>query len=160
MRVTHPVQADLRVPVAGREVGFGLWGGALGRGAVTHALMSTLRLLATLLVPALVGALGPAAGALTRTAHTQHINTFWHHAHAYSELPRLLTQYSWPYALLLYNKNKNLLKFIIACLLKWMTINATSLFSICFNKCKLQLHQTLLHAENISSHHWILSFNQ
>ncbi len=77
--VTHPVQADLCVPVARSEVGFGLRGGALGRGSVTHALMSALRLLTTLLVPALVGALGPAAGALTRTAHTPHIQLHTSH---------------------------------------------------------------------------------
>lgn len=60
----HPVEADLRLSVAGGEVGLGLRGGALGAHAVAHALVGTLGLLPALLVASLVGALGGAARTL------------------------------------------------------------------------------------------------
>ena len=61
---THPVEADLRLSVAGGEVGLGLRGGAHGSDSVAHSLVRTLRLVPALLVAALVGAFGGAAGAL------------------------------------------------------------------------------------------------
>lgn len=54
--VTHSVETDLSFSVAGGEVGLGLRRGALGADAVTHALVSTLRLLSALLVTTLVNA--------------------------------------------------------------------------------------------------------
>lgn len=64
---THPVEADLGLSVAGREVGLGLRCGALRADPVTHALVSALRLLSTLLITTLVGALSGTTGTLTGT---------------------------------------------------------------------------------------------
>lgn len=69
--VPHPVEADLSLSVAGGEVGLGLRCGALGADAVTHALMSTLRLLSALLVATLVRALGGATRTLAGAGGTE-----------------------------------------------------------------------------------------
>ena len=52
---THPVEADLSLSMAGCEVSLGLRRGALGTDAITHALVSALRLLSALLITTLVG---------------------------------------------------------------------------------------------------------
>lgn len=49
-----PIEADLSLSVAGGEVGFGLGCGALSADSITHALVSTLRLLSALVVTTLV----------------------------------------------------------------------------------------------------------
>lgn len=71
MPASHPVEADLRLSVAGGEVGLGLGGGALGAHAVAHALVSALRLLSALLVATLVRALGGAARTLAGAGGTE-----------------------------------------------------------------------------------------
>lgn len=67
LRLSHPVEADLGLSVAGGEVGLGLRRGALGASSVAHALVSTLRLLPALLIAALVGAAACAARTLAGT---------------------------------------------------------------------------------------------
>lgn len=73
----------MSLSVAGGEVGLGLRRGALGADAVTHALMSALRLLSALLVATLVRALSGATRTLAgaggtekRGGHNRHIGAF------------------------------------------------------------------------------------
>lgn len=66
---THPVEADLSLSVAGGEVGLGLRRGALGAVALTHAMVSALRLLSALVTASLVNAFA----CTTRTL----AGTFW-----------------------------------------------------------------------------------
>lgn len=64
---SYPVEADLRLLVAGGEVGLGLRRGALGAHSVAHSLVRALRLLPALLIAPLVGALACAARTLAGT---------------------------------------------------------------------------------------------
>lgn len=77
---TYPINADLGIWVAGCQVFFRRWSGALGGVSIAHTLKSTLRFFPTIHIFALKGTIHCAAWTLTGTAREKFwkINTSLH----------------------------------------------------------------------------------